>query len=217
MSAYELLFRTFCMILYALSSSPFYTTYVHLLTIHDAVPSEILSNPKLFPFFEGAIGAMDRTHIKCCPSSKERHLSYDRKGRVSQNTLACCGLDMQFQYMISGRTDVQQIQACTMMPDFQTLHFLKASTTLQMQGLGCVISCWFFIRDSLSFGRVGTCLSLVGFSCFLSGKAHKMLLRPANKEELYNIQHVCAQNVVERIFGMLNCHFVILTHPPEWI
>ena len=68
------------MILYALSSSPFYTTYVHLLTIHDAVPSEILSNPKLLPFFEGAIGAMDRTHIKCCPSSKERHLHMTGRG-----------------------------------------------------------------------------------------------------------------------------------------
>jgi hypothetical protein len=90
------------MILYALSSPPFYTTYVHLPTIHDAVPSEILSNPKFFPFFEGAIGAMDGTHINCCPSSEERHLARDRKGGVSQNTLACCSFDMRFQYMMSG-------------------------------------------------------------------------------------------------------------------
>lgn len=101
-SHYELLFRAFCMILYGLSSPPSHTTYVHLLTIHDAVPSKILSNPKFFPFFEGAIGAMDGTHINCCPSSEEQHLVHDRKGEVSQNTLACCSFDMQFQYVMSG-------------------------------------------------------------------------------------------------------------------
>ncbi|KAF8157905.1 hypothetical protein B0H34DRAFT_636408, partial [Crassisporium funariophilum] len=70
---------SFCMILFALSSPPFYTTYVHLPTVDDAVPSEILSNPKFFPFFKGAIGAMDGTHINCCPAAAARHLARDRK------------------------------------------------------------------------------------------------------------------------------------------
>lgn len=90
------------MILFALSSPPFYTTYVHLPTVDDAVPSQILSNPKFFPFFEGAIGAMDGTHINFCPTADARHLARDRKGGVSQNTLACCSFDMRFQYILSG-------------------------------------------------------------------------------------------------------------------
>jgi len=90
------------MILFALTSPPFYTTYVHLPTVHDPVPSQILSNPKFFPFFDEAVGAMDGTHINCCPAAKARHLACNRKGGVSQNTLACCSFDMKFQYIFSG-------------------------------------------------------------------------------------------------------------------
>ena len=45
---------------------------------------------------------MDGTHINCCPPLNERHLARDRKGGVTQNTLACCGFNMRFQYILSG-------------------------------------------------------------------------------------------------------------------
>lgn len=45
---------------------------------------------------------MDGTHINCCPSADFRHLARDRKGGVTQNTLACCGFDLRFQYILSG-------------------------------------------------------------------------------------------------------------------
>jgi len=90
------------MILFALSSPPFYTTYVYLPTVHDPVPSQILSNLEFFPFFNKAVGAMDGTHINCCPAAKARHLARNCKGGVSQNTLACCSFDMWFQSILSG-------------------------------------------------------------------------------------------------------------------
>jgi hypothetical protein len=40
--------------------------------------------------------------------------------------------------------------------------------------------------------------------------------RPANREELYNLQHASACNAVERIFGILKRRFAILTCPPEY-
>jgi hypothetical protein len=40
--------------------------------------------------------------------------------------------------------------------------------------------------------------------------------RPVNREELYNLRHASARNVIERIFGILKKRFVILTHPPEY-
>src|SRR5882757_1663520 len=39
---------------------------------------------------------------------------------------------------------------------------------------------------------------------------------PANREELFNLRHASARNVVERIFGALKKRFNILTHPPEY-
>ncbi|KAF9474535.1 hypothetical protein BDN70DRAFT_774566, partial [Pholiota conissans] len=50
-------------VLYALSSTPFYTIYVWLLSIDDPIPSEIATNPKFFPFFQNAIGAIDGTQL----------------------------------------------------------------------------------------------------------------------------------------------------------
>jgi hypothetical protein len=40
--------------------------------------------------------------------------------------------------------------------------------------------------------------------------------RPVNKEELFNLRHSSAQNVIERIFGVLKRHFRILLLAPEY-
>ncbi|KAF8958634.1 hypothetical protein BDZ97DRAFT_1615381, partial [Flammula alnicola] len=65
--------------LVALSSAGFYNEHVCLPLVDDPVPSEILNNPRWFPFFEGAIGAMDDTHIRCSPLKKERDAVRNRK------------------------------------------------------------------------------------------------------------------------------------------
>ena len=94
--------RYFCRVLTTLSSSPFYNKYVHLPTETSPTPTEIQTNPKFFPYFEGALGATDCSHINCCPSANKRVLSRNRKGYLSQNCLACCLFDLLFQYMLSG-------------------------------------------------------------------------------------------------------------------
>ncbi|KIJ57598.1 hypothetical protein HYDPIDRAFT_104069, partial [Hydnomerulius pinastri MD-312] len=40
--------------------------------------------------------------------------------------------------------------------------------------------------------------------------------RPANKEELFNLQCASAQNIIECIFGVFKCHFYILLLAPEY-
>lgn len=85
-----------------LSSPPFYTLYVQLPTADSPIPDFILHNPKFFPFFEGALGAVDGTHIHCMPSAKERDLAWNRKGFMSQNCLAVCSFDLHFLYFVAG-------------------------------------------------------------------------------------------------------------------
>ena len=43
-----------------------------------------------------------------------------------------------------------------------------------------------------------------------------ILHRPTTSEELYNLHHASARNIIERIFGVLKRHFQILVHPPEY-
>lgn len=40
--------------------------------------------------------------------------------------------------------------------------------------------------------------------------------RPTNREELFNLRHTSAQNVIEHIFGVLKQHFRILLIAPEY-
>jgi hypothetical protein len=87
--------RYFRHILDIVSSTLFYTKWVMLPTIDDPVPPHILENPKWFPFFENAIGAMDATHIDCCPSAADRAASHNRKGGISMNTICSCPFFME--------------------------------------------------------------------------------------------------------------------------
>lgn len=43
-----------------------------------------------------------------------------------------------------------------------------------------------------------------------------MACRPQNKEELFNLRHASARNVVERIFGIIKKRWAILIRPPEY-
>src|ERR1700683_3309105 len=80
------------------SSYPFYTKYVLLPTADDPVPSEICENPKLWPYFKDALGALDSSHIHSSPPAIQRLFHRNRKGSISQNCLFGCSFDLQFVY-----------------------------------------------------------------------------------------------------------------------
>ena len=84
------------------SSAPFYTHLVKLPPIDAPIPPEIQENPKYYPFFKDALGAIDGTHINCSASAEMRQSARDRKGGITQNCLAICGFDMTFHYIFSG-------------------------------------------------------------------------------------------------------------------
>ena len=86
----------------AFSSQPFYTNEVRLPHQTPPVPPEICNNPKRYPFFHDAIGAIDGTHIACAPSERERAAARNRKGLLTQNCLIACSFDLMFTYVLSG-------------------------------------------------------------------------------------------------------------------
>ena len=66
------------------------------------IPPEIESNPKFTPFFHGCIGAIDGTHIPATIKGMSPIPFINRKGYKSQNCLATCSFDLQFQFMLPG-------------------------------------------------------------------------------------------------------------------
>jgi len=94
--------RYFLKMLSFFSSPPFYNNYVQLPCADTPILPEIRNNPKFYPLFKDALGAIDGTHINCCPSAADWHTARDRKGGITQNCLAICGFDMVFYYVFSG-------------------------------------------------------------------------------------------------------------------
>jgi hypothetical protein len=98
----DLTCRYFRRVLDVLSSPAFYNSNVKLPDANIPVPDFIRNNPKLYPFFSGAIGAMDGTHLQVSCSAEERHAARDRKGGLTQNCLAACSWDLRFLYIMAG-------------------------------------------------------------------------------------------------------------------
>src|SRR5882724_4382323 len=92
--------RCFKKILNAVTSPAFYN-YVTIPTHSTPLDSYIADNPKFYPFFKGALGALDGTHISACPPASDWACYRNRKGGISQNVLAATTFSMQFCYILS--------------------------------------------------------------------------------------------------------------------
>jgi DDE superfamily endonuclease len=84
------------------SSQPFYGQYVQCSTPDDPVSARIYDDGKLWPFFQGCLGAIDGTHIPLSPPTALQSLYRNRKGFLSQNCLCICNFDMLFTYILTG-------------------------------------------------------------------------------------------------------------------
>ncbi|KXN89051.1 hypothetical protein AN958_06402 [Leucoagaricus sp. SymC.cos] len=98
----ETISKYFQLILSVFSSLSFYSKYVQLPRVDDPTPEFIQSQCKFAQFFGGAIGAMDGTHINCCPLAVDHAAAQNQKDGVSQNCLACISFSMRFLYLVSG-------------------------------------------------------------------------------------------------------------------
>jgi len=94
--------RAFNCILNAVTSPSFYNVYVNLPNEESQLDSYISDNPKFFPYFEGALGALDGTHINAQPSAQDCPCYCNCKGLLTQNVLAATTFDMHFCYILSG-------------------------------------------------------------------------------------------------------------------
>ena len=57
---------------------------------------------RFWPYFKGAIGAIDGSHVKMIVSLDEMVNHTNRRGYTSQNVLAICDFDMRFTFAVTG-------------------------------------------------------------------------------------------------------------------
>ena len=85
------------------------------------------------------------------------------------------------------------------------LWFQKVNITLQMQGLVLVISCSSYTVVCTTLLQSG--VVLVCGLLFIKHQSDIYQYSPANEEELFNLCHASAHNVIEHIFGVLKHRF----------
>jgi hypothetical protein len=86
----------------ALANPNFSDVYMHLPSDGTPLSKIIISNPKFYPYFKDAVGAVDCTHIHTRPSDGARARYRDRNGALTQNIFAICNFLMIFIYVLSG-------------------------------------------------------------------------------------------------------------------
>ncbi|KAF4616740.1 hypothetical protein D9613_008850 [Agrocybe pediades] len=196
----ETISKYFQIVLNAVSTGAFYNTYVHLPSADEPISDYIHHNPKFYPFFKNILGAIDGTHINSFTTAANRHASRDRKGGISQNCLAVCGFDFRFLYFISGFEG--SVADATMYMHSRLMDFMIPHGKAYLADAG------FALCDTLL-----TPYRSVRYHLAEWGRAG---IRPANPQELFNLRHAQARNIIERIFGVLKKRWDILNRPPQF-
>ncbi|CAL2257735.1 unnamed protein product [Prunus armeniaca] len=65
-------------------------------------PSQILNNPKYYPYFEKCIGAIDGTHVVAWAPAQKQTSYRGRKILITQNVMCACSFDMMFTFVYTG-------------------------------------------------------------------------------------------------------------------
>jgi hypothetical protein len=120
-----------------------------------------------------------------------------------------------FSTFLVDLTEQRLTQACLTEHEHLILLFHQGNTTWPMPDLRPVVPLLSHINecDIILLSGVGP---TSGMLCFATANHLLIAFRPSNEEELFNLRHACARNVIERIFGILKRRFTIFSHPPEY-
>lgn len=198
------------------SSDPFYNDHIKLPHEGIPVPPEILNHPKFHSFFNNALGAIDSTHFNCCPSAAEQQVLSQR----CYNPELPCDLHLQHEIYIC----LFWLGGFHIWFNHVPWCLCHRSTCPTRQVLPCqyrfsalFVTCHSFLGETLSPQRMGMCKPPV--SNFIHVYYDWLIIwifRPQDAEELFNLHHKSAHNVIEHIFGVVKCYFHILVHPPKY-
>jgi len=111
-------------ILHIFSLPPFYTTYIQL-PVGTSVSNKLKNDPRYWPFFQDAVGALNGSHIHASPPAFQRTVYCNHKGFVLQNCLFTCDFDLKFVYSLTGwegSANDSRIYEDVCVHDFHILH-----------------------------------------------------------------------------------------------
>jgi hypothetical protein len=167
----------------------------------DPTPSEIRTNPKLYPYFKDCIGAVDGTHIAVKVPTAICATWRNRKGFFSQNVFTACSFNLRFTFVYPGWEG--------------SAHDSTIAGDAYFKGLWQPPRGKYFLADA---GYPANDFYLTPYNKVRYHLREQATTsqRPQNHKELFNLRHAQVRNAVERIFGVVKKKFKILSHPAEF-
>ncbi|CAL2230034.1 unnamed protein product [Prunus armeniaca] len=167
-------------------------------------PSQILTNPKYYPYFEKCIGAIDGTHVAAWAPAQKQTSYRGRKILITQNVMCACSFDMMFTFVYTGwegtANDSRVFIDAVMRPENEF--------PFPDEG-------YYYVVDA-GYSNVP------GFLAPYRGERYHLRdyrgpqRAPRGPMELFNYRHSSLRNVIERCFGVLKARFPILKLMPNY-
>ncbi|XP_012842536.1 PREDICTED: putative nuclease HARBI1 [Erythranthe guttata] len=156
------------------------------------------STDQRWKWFKGCLGALDGTHIEVRVPLDDKPRYRTRKSQIATNVLGVCSQDMQFIYVLPGWEGSAA--------DGRVLRDAISRTNGLVVPRGS-----YYLVD-------GGYTNCEGFLApFRSQRYHlndwSERHQPTTAEELFNMKHSSARNIIERLFGLLKSRWGILRSP----
>lgn len=164
-------------------------------------PGEIFAKPgNYYPYFENCVGAIGGTHIPAMVGVEDKAQFRNKEGFLSQNVIAACSFDLQFQYVLAGWEGSTPDQ-----------HILNSA--LRREDALHIPEGKYYLVDACYTNMPGFIAPYHGVRYRLSEFAG---CQPENANELFNYRHSSLRSAVERSFGVLKARFPILKLAPPY-
>ncbi|XP_047953066.1 putative nuclease HARBI1 [Salvia hispanica] len=190
-------------------SSHTVSRYMHnvlggVLRLHEILfvqPEPVLDNctDHRWKWFKGAVGALDGTYINVRVPIQDQPRYRSRKGQISTNVLAACDRFLRFTYVLPGwegsAGDSRVLRDAVSRP-----YGLRVPRDT------------YYLCDNAYANSEGFLTPYKGVRYHLKEwgpNAHV----PQNLEEIFNMRHTKAHNVIERAFAVLKMRWGILRSP----
>ncbi|XP_047979481.1 protein ALP1-like [Salvia hispanica] len=187
-------------------SSQTVSRYIHIvlrgvLTLHNLflvkpVPIDDACSDRRWSWFKGCLGALDGTYINVYVPTADTPRYRNRKGHITTNTLAVCDPQLRFIYLLPGWEG-----------SAGDSRILRDAITRPL-GLKVPKGCY-YLCDNAYPNAEGflTPYKSVPYHLKEWGIGRQA---PQTPQELFNLRHTKARNVIERSFAVLKMRWGIL-------
>ncbi|SMR55454.1 unnamed protein product [Zymoseptoria tritici ST99CH_1E4] len=153
-----------------------------------------------FRHFKDMLGAIDGTYIHAAIAEEQQSAWRCRKNFIAQNVMAACDLDCRFLYALVGFEGSAN--------DGTVLKGAYRNGFVVPQGR-------YYLADGGYAATDRRILVPYQKTRYHLREQAVAKMRPATKEELFNLRHAQLRNCIERIFGIVKKRFEVIANGPR--